>query len=206
MTSQKYKKWQEEILGLIGVKNRAIFLAEPTRFRKMHLPETGFTPECSFTPEFDAFVSRVSPSVVVPGRRCWLSRSLLPPGSGGVLGEERIEAEAQRLGWSIYHPQQHSVTDQLSFLSSCEDIAGWSGSAFHAVVLLTELRSRLHIFARGTHMGTMFRAIADQKKFQQTDYLADLELISGSRANAIWRLKSESAIIDVLRAITFESR
>lgn len=203
MNNTRYKNWQAEILSLVGIKNKAIFLEEPTEFGKVHLPETGFNFESYYTAQFDAFLSQVTPSEVVPGRRCWLSRSALPADSGAVLGEEIIEAEAERLGWIIYHPQNYSVTDQLNFLSSCEDIAGWSGSAFHVSVLLREVRPRLHIFARGPHMGTIFREIADRKGIQQWDHVLNLELVSGHRAKAIWRANLLE-VMEILKDITFK--
>jgi capsular polysaccharide biosynthesis protein len=202
MNSGPYKGYQKEILDLVGIHNSALFLEKPARFRTIHVPDTGFTQDFPYPKHFDDFLSQVEPAEIVPGRRCWLSRSKLAARNGRVLGEEIIEREAGREGWIIYHPEQHSVTDQLEFLSSCEDIAGWSGSAFHTVVLLKKVLPRLHIIARGTHFGSMFRIIADQKGFQQSDHVLDLELISGSRGKGVWKVASVDNVLEILKDIS----
>jgi capsular polysaccharide biosynthesis protein len=202
MNGEPYSRWQEEIAGLVGLNNPTVFLAQPTRFRRIHVPQTGFNPETYYTREFDAFVSAVTPSPIVPGRRCWLSRSRLDPKKGSVVGETEIEHEAQRLGWIIFHPQEHSVAEQLAFLSTCEDIAGWSGSAFHAVVLLKKVDSRLHVLSRGEYLPKTFDLIAKEKRIQQFEYLPTLERISGTRAKTIWRLASPEEPLNIVRRIT----
>jgi hypothetical protein len=205
MNEESYSHWQKEIIDIVGLKNPTVFLTRSTRFRQIHIPQTGFNVETYYTPEFDNLVSTFSPGEIVPRRRCWLSRSRLAPSKGSVVGEIEIEQEAERLGWTIFHPQEKSVTEQLAFLSTCEDIAGWSGSAFHALVLLKKVRSRLHILSRGERMPKTFDLIAKEKRIQQFEYLFDLEKISGSRAKTIWKLTSPEEPLNIIRRITAAS-
>jgi capsular polysaccharide biosynthesis protein len=202
MNEASYSSWQREIVGIVGLSNPTVFLAHATRFRQIHIPQAGFNPETYYTPEFDAFVSAVAPAEIVPGRRCWLSRSRLAPTKGSVVGEAEMEQAAERLGWTIFHPQDNSVAEQLAFLSTCEDIAGWSGSAFHAVVLLTKVKSRLHVLSRGARLPITFDLIAKEKRIQQFEYRLALERISGDRAKTIWKLTSPDEPLNILRRIT----
>jgi hypothetical protein len=48
----------------------------------------------------------------------------------------------------------------------------------------------------------MFRIIADQKGFQQSDHVLDLELISGSRGKGVWKVASVDNVLEILKDIS----
>jgi hypothetical protein len=154
---QNYTDWQTEILALLGIHNRPIFISEPTSFSQVYLPQPGFIVLEPLEPEHSEFLACVEPSQVIPGKKGWLSRSLLDEKTkkrtGHLHYEGRLEEKLQNAGWEIYHPQLHTIQEQLQFLSSCEVIAGVQGSAFHLLLLLKKVHANIIIFkARGHHL------------------------------------------------------
>jgi capsular polysaccharide biosynthesis protein len=141
----EYTPWQGKILDLLGVRNEALFLRSPTRFERLLIPEQGYVIQDTFHRQHADFLGVVEPAPMRRGNRCWISRSRLSPESGGLQDEEEVESRLARRGWQIFHPQDHSITEQLGFLSSSETIAGLPGSAFHSLILLKRLESRIKL-------------------------------------------------------------
>lgn len=198
LNGSKYSTWQIEILSLLGIGNKPIFIQNSTLIKRLHIPKVGYQIDNYFPTEHVDFLSCLKANVPVAGRKCWLSRSQLPANLGGVEGEIDIEANLASLGWEIFHPQDHSVRDQIAFLSSCETIAGWEGSAFHGLVLASGLKSSVHIFARGKTVNGNYTNIADKKGFKQTIHYPPLVPLSGERSKTRWQLQDSSAVVDAL--------
>lgn len=138
-------KWIKEILELLGVENRQIFCRAPTVCERLHLP----VPMSSagrnylFTEEQAQALARVESEPVEKGKRLYLSRSRLTKHTGiRFHGESVLEAELERRGWRVFHPQEHSVSEQLAQISSSEVVSGCLGSAFHSVMLLKNLKTK----------------------------------------------------------------
>ena len=88
--------------------------------------------------------SRTNP---VPGRKLWLSRSRLDPLQNKSM--PAVENHLADLGWTIVHPQELPVREQMAQLASAERIAGEQGSALHGVVLLDRPKDlRIDFFIR----------------------------------------------------------
>jgi len=65
----------------------------------------------------------------------YLSRSKLPTSLRTILGENEIEANLAKRGWQILHPEQMPLDAQLNAYSQASVIAGFEGSAFHALAM-----------------------------------------------------------------------
>ncbi len=63
--------------------------------------------------------------------KIYLSRSRLQKSLRQFTEEVELEKELCRLGWIIYHPQEHSLNDQLNLLNSSTRICSAQGSALH---------------------------------------------------------------------------
>jgi capsular polysaccharide biosynthesis protein len=199
-----FNLWQLEILDILGVGGPHLFIQFPERFNCVVLPEVGYRIHDFFGREHCNFLGAVRPADRVKGRRAWISRSRLS-GVGHVLGEEEIEGSLEAEGWEIYHPQEHKVIDQLRHLSSCEDIAGWEGSAFHSLVLLKKLKTVVHIFQRGHQINENYVTIANTKRFVQHVHAIPLSLIKGEGSKKVWELAEAGPITDILRRTTRQS-
>jgi capsular polysaccharide biosynthesis protein len=165
--SSRYTTWQREILELLGIRNDFIHVDQVTRVEKLLLPSPGYVIQTTFHESHAKFLSVVDPSPIQHGRKCWVSRSMIPVGTADRLERERdLESQLLARGWSIFRPEEFSIIEQLRYLSSCEVIAGIPGSAFHALILLKELGSRIKLVdVREPNQN--FVTIANRKRFRQ---------------------------------------
>ena len=69
-------------------------------------------------------------------RRVFLSRSALTEECRKVEGERDLEDCLRAQGWTVVHPQQHPLAEQVALLRSAEWIAAFDGSALHGLAWL----------------------------------------------------------------------
>jgi hypothetical protein len=69
-------------------------------------------------------------------KKVWVSRRKLDITQGGLSQETLIEENLSKDGWDIFHPQEHSIGEQLELYSKCFIIAGIQGSAIHLPQIL----------------------------------------------------------------------
>jgi hypothetical protein len=65
--------------------------------------------------------------------RIYLSRSRVRS-KRGIAGENKIEDMLAGYGFSIVHPQEHSVAEQIGMLNAAHTIVGIEGSALHTLM------------------------------------------------------------------------
>lgn len=65
----------------------------------------------------------------------YISRAKLASSQRLIFGEEEIEDYLLKKGWNILNPQQIPLEEQLFYYSHAKVIAGFEGSAFHALAL-----------------------------------------------------------------------
>ena len=140
------KSWQKDILNLLGIQNPLVCVDVPTRFERLIIPEVGYQVQTYFHPAHANFLA-VVPHEPLPGRKLWLSRSKLDN-----LQNESILAVESRLvdlGWTIVHPEELSIREQMAHIASAERIAGEQGSALHSIILLAQPKNlRVDFFIR----------------------------------------------------------
>ena len=113
-----------------------VHIAEyPTRFETLLLPSPGFGPlgwvtgTEVFRREIRARIARhIAPS---GPDKLYISRSGLTKSEKRVHDEDRIEALMQGAGYEIFHPQEHSIEEQLARYMAAKTVVGGDGSAFH---------------------------------------------------------------------------
>jgi hypothetical protein len=127
--------WQHEMFSLLGIDLPIRVLDRPTEVEDLVVPGQGFGigPMFAGTPEFRSFIQdRFARNVTADGtERLYLSRSALGGAEGGILGERRIEENLQRAGYTVFHPQQHSIATQVAAYRAARSVVGPDGSAFH---------------------------------------------------------------------------
>ncbi|QJW85832.1 glycosyltransferase family 61 protein [Ramlibacter terrae] len=127
---------QLAILDVLGIANPHLFVHAPSRFARMVFPIPGCSLGTAMLPEHGAFLGAVEPAPVVPGKKTYLSRGKLGSGRGSSEDDTRLEALLRAHGFGIYHPELHSIREQLAAISSSELVLGIEGSALHSPVLL----------------------------------------------------------------------
>lgn len=143
---QQVTDWHMELLRTTGVENQVLFLDEQTEIEELLMPAPGVVLASRFWDK-QAKIYDITPhKKIQPGKKVWLSRTKL--NKAIWVNESLIESFLQEAGWTIYHPQDHAVIDQLAMLNDAEIVAGVEGSAFHSFVLLPNFVGKIVLFDR----------------------------------------------------------
>jgi len=127
---------QAAVLDVLGIRNQHLFVHRPTRYARMVFPVPGSCLGDYVLEEHGAFLGAVDATPIVPGKKTYLSRGKLGSARGSSEDEAGLEALLQAHGFAIYHPELHSIRDQLAEISSSQVVLGIEGSALHSPVLL----------------------------------------------------------------------
>ncbi len=184
-----YRPWQAEVLGLLGISNRPIFVAEATTLEELVIPTPGYVMEEIFHPVHREFLG-VLDHAPVYGVKTWFSHANLAPGVSGSRSASLLDRRLADAGWRIVHPQELSVAEQVEAIANSERLAGEQGSAFHSVVFLRNVeRLTVDIISRDVDFPAEkrnhnYETIADAKGFKQRLHRADFERIVHRRSVA----------------------
>ena len=85
------------------------------------------------TPEFRAaMAARFAKKVKAEGpEKLYISRSRLGPQRGALLGEAALEALLEAEGYTIFHPQEHSLEVQIAHYRAAKQVIAAEGSSLH---------------------------------------------------------------------------
>lgn len=140
-----------------------LMLDGPAVVERLHLPEPGITlsPDRFVgTPEYWTFLrnrtARVAPADGPTD--IYVSRSG-EGARGGFLFEADLEAVMQEAGYRIFHPQHHSITEQIATYRSARRLVSIDGSALHLAAAALPPDARVAVLARRDFYAW---AIADQ--------------------------------------------
>lgn len=144
-------------------------LITPTCFSEVFVPQQGIGifNLISGLPEYRSFMrSRVAANVAASGaERIYISRSALPRGKGGLLGETLIEGLFEREGYTVFHPQKHSFREQLAAYRAADYIVSPDGSPLHMAALAVRPGTKIAVLARRPELAdqfdVQFRAFCD---------------------------------------------
>lgn len=195
----KFKRWQRELLELLGVTNPIRIIADPTRFELLHIPDIGYRYDDKFHPQHAEFLACYEGPEQIPGRRLWLSRSKIGTDVRDLSAaptERRLQAE----GWTVEYPERRTVREQLDALSQAEVIAGEEGSAFHTLMLLKDVSAKtFHILRRHGSEHRNLRTIGEVRQVNQFFYTLQKERILQAEGRVVSKVNPNSAeILDVL--------
>lgn len=149
----------KQFIDLYDIKNPIHILTEQTEVEKLVVPTPGYLIHTRYQPEQVKALKLLEAAEPQPGKKVWLSRSKI--GKGGSFNEKTLQQILARAGWTIYHPEDFSIKDQLEFLKDAEVVAGIEGSAFHTFALIPDFKGKLHIFARRRRVEFDFIFIAE---------------------------------------------
>lgn len=192
------RPFQADALALLGVGNEHVFVRTPSDVDVLLVPDAGFEIAEKFTSEHARFLGCVAPPSSPAGGKLWLSRSALAPDLSHVVEEAEIEAELARAGWTIYHPEQHGLREQLAALNNADEIAGFIGSAFHSLVLLETVHATVTIFGTNQRRNATYRTIAATKNFKQREVDLEFATVGGTRSKPHLSVMNPSRLFDAL--------
>lgn len=140
--------WASSILKLTGCdRNGYVFVNEPTLFKDIVFPLPGLMSDVWLTRE-QAEAFAVFERKPEKGVRVWLSRSKIDSDNLVFTNERELENMLSSRGWVIFHPEEHSLEEQLETFASGEVVMGCIGSAFHTLLLMKNPRSRYIVINR----------------------------------------------------------
>lgn len=122
-------------LGLDGIKITCP--ATPLRVERLYVPKQGFGlgDLTGGSRKFRNYINAHAGKNVAPKgpKKVYISRSLLPPGRGGLLGEAKLEAYLAAEGYHIFHPQREPKLDQLAQYKAAEHVISVDCSPLHLI-------------------------------------------------------------------------
>lgn len=132
----------KRVLELSGIRLDRISIirkSDPVvQFRSISIPESSVTKE-GYREEYKLLFKKAVDKVVDINRqkimfsgRIYLSRTALHPCK--EYGEKRLEQSFRNMGYTIIHPEQLTVDEQLGYYCGCGTMASIEGSAAHNIV------------------------------------------------------------------------
>ena len=132
--------FQREFVHLLQKDLPIRVAAAPTQVEELIVPGQGFGlgEIIEGTPKYrNAIHARFARDVAPKGpEKIYISRSKLGLRKGGLLGEELLEAYLEKEGYEIYHPQDHSLSDQLAVYKAARQVIAADGSALHLFAMV----------------------------------------------------------------------
>lgn len=147
-------------LRLLDIECPIINLPEPARFDTLMVPQQGFGMfgMIQGLPQYRDFMrSRMGAKIASDGAaKLYVSRSTLPEGRGGLIGETLIEEYLAAEGYRIFHPQKHSHEEQLVAYKSADFIISPDGSPLHMAALVAKPTAKVAVLARRPSIAAQF--------------------------------------------------
>ncbi len=136
----------------LGVSQPLKTFGTAMRVDELVLPELGFGWEDRYagSPAYRRFMMDRLSAAAEPqgGDRLYISRARLPAARGGVLGETVIEENLARLGFDIFHPERHSIRDQIARYRAAKTVVALDGSALHLAAYVLPPQARVAMILR----------------------------------------------------------
>lgn len=137
-------------LGLAGIPITCP--TGPVRVERLYVPKQGFGlgDLTGGSRKFRNYINaHAGMNVEAAGaKKIYISRSMLPPERGGILGESKLEEYLTAEGYSIFHPQRESKLDQLAQYKAAEMIIAVDCSPLHLVGYVGNARQHVGILRR----------------------------------------------------------
>jgi len=149
--NNKIFKMYQLYINTLGIKNEIRLIQIPTMFKNLIYSQPG----SSLSPLFILDEQMMALQYInnydsKKYDKIWLSRSKLDMGK--LVNESTIEDELQKLGFTIVHPQEFSLLEQIKIISSADIVAGCDGSAFYSLLFAKKVMGKFFIFNRRKHI------------------------------------------------------
>ncbi|GAB5448372.1 glycosyltransferase family 61 protein [Gymnodinialimonas sp.] len=79
----------------------------------------------------------------------YISRSKLPSKRGSVILEDLIEQKMEKAGYTVFHPQNHGIEEQIAAYKSAKRIVSLDASSLHMAAMLVRADTKVAIINRG---------------------------------------------------------
>ncbi len=151
--SKKKYLFQEKIIDLLEIKNEFIFLNEPTRIKKLHIPiNLAQIYPSSFSEDYFKFLAVYESKETIKGKKIYISKTHVRGNKDVVKGtyanEYEIEEYVKQNGYKVLYPEELPLQVALDEFSSAEEILMIEGSAFYSFLFIKNLSAKIHLLPR----------------------------------------------------------
>lgn len=127
-----------ELFDLLGVNRKdLIIISNPTKFRNIIIPDNSLVIKEGtrfFTKEYNDTINEITNKIPkIDGHKydkIYLSRTHFISGNAD-FGEKSLEKVFKRLGYTIIHPQEFSIKEQIAIFKSAKSFVATTGSIGH---------------------------------------------------------------------------
>lgn len=145
-------KFQRELIDQIAPGIRIEIARELTVVDHLIVPEQGFGLG-QITVGTEAFRKTMAQHFardVAPkdDKKIYISRSGINMRRGGVVGEKRLDARLAAEGYTVLHPEKHSIETQLAYYKGAETVLCCEGSALHLFGMVARPDQKVGIVLR----------------------------------------------------------
>ena len=132
-----------EALNLLGIEeSRLLFVDKPMRFSKIMIPEASYGDGKPYTDAYLAVIRRLKEKALTskiiddlqPVERIYFTRTRFRRARMTEIGENEIEELFRVNGFTVFAPEQLTVTEQIFYFSTAKEIAAISGTISHNIV------------------------------------------------------------------------
>jgi len=187
------KRHIDQLVGAAGpAKADFVMLAnEGARFEQIDIASSPVLMKDAADPRFLEVFDRIADRLLVdhdPGgplpRRIYLSRSHLPERKRQAANESTVETMMDAFGFTVLHPQEMSIPDQIAAVRTAEVVAGCDGSALHMSAFARPGTKVLAIDARTVTN----QFLVDQARELDTVHVLAIDAAMDARS-APWRIR-----------------
>ncbi len=185
----------------------ACSLTQPTRIKRLLVPQASVIEQCRVSPVYAASVGRIGYTFKDTGRFTetdyYLSKSRLAFGVAGLEDEEMVELAFARRGFEIVYPETLSIADQVSLFRNARTIAGTVSSAFHTVALTPYASGRRVLFDYNNMPNSNF-ALLDHGRAGNSDYFSvfeNVQVTSRDGFNVRYTARDIQALADAMVSV-----
>lgn len=191
--------WQREILDILRIANPWVIATTPSPVGRLYMPDIGYRADDWFHPQHAEFLGRYRGPEQDQSVRLWLSRSRLDKDVRD-LNAAPLERRLRSAGWTVAHPEQRTVREQLDDLARASVVAGEEGSAFHALMLLDEVRGKkLHVIRRRGGEHRNMRTVGEARGLDQTFHSLENEVVVKATGRYVTKASAgPSEVLDLL--------
>lgn len=127
------QKWFDDFFRLLDIpQDRILYADKPLRFRRIIVPDESVHSWHSFHPNYmlpyRKIVSAVEPS---PCKKIYLTRTSYKINGTQCVNEEYFERFFEERGFKVIVPENHTIEEQISFVSGADVLATTLGTTSH---------------------------------------------------------------------------
>jgi len=188
---------QKIFFKTLGIRNEIHLVKVPTAVKKLIYspPGSAIDPLFITDEQLEAMACLTFPREE-SRTKIWLSRSRV--NSGKIVNEEGIEAELEKIGYRIIHPESLPLREQVRLLSTSDIVAGFDGSQFFSFLFARRIRGQFFIFNRREQIADTVIHALERRKITFSANALPVKYVEGARADARFFLPEPDRIVDLL--------